>query len=169
MNYTPPIHSRRDVGDVRTAELLPFRLQHPEKKRSAAQRLGISYERKALAHLAIELPHEVLNHPAFRFRSAGKAFDEHAIPDAIYLAKSVLTIFEIKIRHTADAWYQLRKLYLPVVQKAYPGYAINLVEVCKGFDPSIRLQGEVQLVEDLDSFTSEARIAFGIYLWSGRT
>jgi hypothetical protein len=166
---TPPRYSTRDATDCRSAQLIPFPPRHKQTKRpSPAQKLGLRYEVKAFKHLSMELDSAVFFHPAFRF-NAGKPFDEHAIPDAIYLHEGILTIFEIKLKHTADAWYQLRKLYLPVVQKAYPGAEINLCEICREYDPSIRLAGDVTFVENLNHFVARRSPAFGIYIWSGRT
>lgn len=167
---TPPRFATRDATECRTAELLEFPPQHKRKTRSSpAQKLGLRYEARVFRHLAMELDRAVFFHPAFRF-NANRPFDEHAIPDAIYLSEAgILTIFEVKLKHTADAWYQLRKLYLPVVQKAYPGTQINLCEICREYDPSIVLPRPPQFVEKLNEFTSVKQNEFGIYLWSGRT
>jgi hypothetical protein len=171
LQLTPPVHAKREAGDVQRAELLEFKLKHPNaaKRRSYAQQLGLRYERKVLVHLLETLDKNVIFQPAFRFRSAGTAFDQFAIPDALYLSPSnVLTIFEIKLRHTADAWYQLKRLYLPIIQKAYPAIdRINLVEICANYDNSIKLPSTT-IVDDLAAWTAEARPQFGVYLWSGR-
>jgi hypothetical protein len=167
---TPPLHSTRIAGQVQQAELLEFKLKHPNQRRSAAQSLGLRYEKKALVHLLQELDENVSFHPAFKFQSANAKFPQYAIPDALYLSKdNVLTIFEIKLKHTADAWYQLKRLYLPIVEKAYPGFAgrINLCEVCANFDTSIRLPS-IEMVDNLQQWTAAHRAAFGVYLWSGR-
>ena len=168
---TPPTYAKRNAEDVVTAELLKFKLYHPPKRRSAAQRLGLKYEKDVCSELLTTLDPvkgSLLFQPAFRF-NAGRAFDEHAIPDIVYLAPSnVITIFEIKLKHTADAWYQLRKLYRPIVAKAYPGHAINLCEVCKWYDPSIKLIGETEIVDNLWDWTNKPQTGFGIYIWSER-
>ena len=163
---TPPTYAKREAGEVKSAKLLPFKLQHPKTKHTYAQRAGLLFERKAFLHLEKELG-AVLFHPAFRFNS-GKRFDEHAIPDALYIHDNILTIFEIKLSHTADAWYQLKLLYLPIVSKVYPDFHINLVEICKSYDPSIRLAETPEIIDSLHHFCCTPKPTFGVYIWRGR-
>jgi hypothetical protein len=44
--------------------------------------------------------------------------------------------FEVKLRHTPSAWFQLWKLYVPLLQHALSGFRWEGVEVVKWFDPS---------------------------------
>lgn len=168
MTLTPPTHSTRVAGEVYSAELIDFKPKASHAKRSVAQQLGLRYERRALVHLAGELERPVTFHPAFRFRSEGKYFDQFAIPDALYLSSSnVLTIFEIKLKHTSDAWHQLKKLYLPIVAKVYPEAKINLCEICSSYDRSVQIP-KATIIDNLAEFTSTPTDYFGVYLWSGR-
>jgi hypothetical protein len=168
MIVTPPTHSTRIAGEVYSAELIDFKPKPSHAKKSVAQQLGLRYERRALVHLAAELEKPVVFHPAFRFRSEGKQFDQFAIPDALYISSSnVLTIFEIKLKHTADAWHQLKKLYLPIVAKAYPGYEINLCEICASYDRGVQIP-KATIIDLLPAFAATPTDFFGVYLWSGR-
>lgn len=165
MKITPPTYSTREAGEVRSAELLTFDLQHRrDKKKSPAQKLGLQYERRALKMLQGELPFEICPHPTFRFNS-GARLSQFAIPDAIYIEGSVLTVFEIKLSHSADAWHQLNSLYKPIIQKAYPHIHINLCEICRNYDRSIKLP-RVEFVDNLTCFVSTPSDRFGIYIWS---
>jgi hypothetical protein len=165
MTLTPPTYATRVAGNVRSAELLTFDLNHPKgKKKTVAQKLGLAYERKALKMIENELDTLICPHPTFRYNS-GHGLDQYAIPDAIYLKDEVLTIFEIKLSHSADAWHQLNNLYKPIVQKAYPHLHINLCEVCRNYDRSIKLP-RVEFVDDLARFASSKQDKFGIYIWS---
>jgi hypothetical protein len=164
---TPPMYATRKAGDVSTARLVDFKLHHKSKKLSAAQRLGLAFEKKAIVHLNWELSDEVFAHPTFRFNN-GTPLDQYAIPDALWVAGKTLTIFEIKLRHTADAYYQLKDLYAPIIAKAYPGFAINLVEICRHYDRTIKLPGKVTFVDNLKAHCEIPREGFGIYLWGGR-
>lgn len=58
-----------------------------------------------------------------------------------------LIVVEIKIRHVAEAYFQLYNLYLPVVQAAYPIRSVALCEVTKWYDPFTAFPGPVKLVE----------------------
>lgn len=164
MDISPPAFAKRNAEGVLDSKLLDFKLKHSKSRSSPAQKAGLRYEKRALVHLALELDERLTSHPAFKFNQ-GKRLDEFAIPDAIYFGEEVLTIFEIKIRHTADAWYQLKRLYLPVVQRAYPEKIINLCEVYRSFDSSVVLPNAVQ-VDDLKAFCSKPHSGFGMYFWS---
>lgn len=61
-----------------------------------------------------------------------------------------LTIIEIKLRHTSDAYYQLRQLYEPVIRILFPSslWDIRCCEVVKWYDPAIAFPGQVQLREN---------------------
>ena len=48
---------------------------------------------------------------------------------------------EVKIRHTADAWWQLHKLYKLVLQEVFPDKRIVCIEVCRTFDPAVVFPG----------------------------
>jgi hypothetical protein len=164
---TPPTFSKRKAGNVLSAELLTFDLAHKKRRRSPAQRLGLAYEKKVLTELDLVLPGEFLRQPTFRFNN-GRALDEFAVPDAIHLLDGVLTIIEIKLRHTADAWYQLNDLYRPIVARAYPSLHINMLEICRHYDRSVRLPFKPLIVDDLRHFVSRPQDQFGISIWSGR-
>lgn len=167
-DLTLPTFALRDARGCSDATLLEFKLKHPNSRRSPAQRAGLAYEKKALNNLEIELPYKLLRHPAFSFRN-GTRLVEYAIPDAIYLHDNILTIFEVKLKHTADAWYQLNNLYRPIISRAYPGLEINLCEICRDYDPEVRLASSQQIIENIEAFVSRAQSDYGIFLYSGRT
>lgn len=50
-----------------------------------------------------------------------------------------ITILEIKLQHTPDAWWQVKHLYYPVLKKAFPEdiWSFNFCEVVKWYDPAI--------------------------------
>lgn len=164
---TPPTFSKRKAGQVLSAQLLTFELRHKKTRRSPVQRLGIAYEKKILTALDLILPGEFLRQPTFRFNN-GRPVDEIAIPDGIHLFDNVLTIIEIKLRHTADAWYQLNDLYRPVIARAYPHLHINLLEICRHYDRTVRLPSKINFLDDVRQFTSHPQHEFGIFIWSGQ-
>ncbi len=130
---------------------------------------GIRYENKARANLGIELENCTFN-PAFRFKPEGGP-SELAIPDALAFSSKgdILTIVEIKVTHTNQAYRQLNNLYLPIIRAAFPQITcINLLEMCKNYDPTVRLPGHIRIVERLDDFIQNPSDGFGIYIWSGR-
>lgn len=48
-----------------------------------------------------------------------------------------IILLEVKYQHTPDAWWQLRKLYAPVIEYLFPHYEVACVEVVKWFDPAV--------------------------------
>jgi len=111
----------------------PFGRTPSLRGKSAAQKIGLRYERKVLAELAQEYPVGLLPSQWFKWEdSSGLHWCQC---DALHVALDVLTVFEVKARFTSDAWYQLRQLYEPVVRRAYYMTPARCVVVCRSFDP----------------------------------
>lgn len=94
---------------------------------SRAKELGLKYEKKVQEKLREECPDGLELNPWFAFKD--EMGMRYCSPDAILIAKDVIVVFEIKYSHTALAWWQLRRLYAPVLavwgQKRVIG-----VEIC---------------------------------------
>ena len=61
------------------------------------------------------------------------------------------TIVEIKYNHCALAWWQLYKLYLPVISKIFGSdWTYSCCEVVKWFDPQTNVPEEVCMQKDID-------------------
>ena len=58
-------------------------------------------------------------------------------------------ICEIKLGWTADAWWQLAKLYAPVVRAAWGWRSPVLLCVCRSFDPAIPTPEPVEVVQEI--------------------
>ncbi len=153
-----------------TAQLLDYRLYQDRKpgKLTPAQKAGLAYEAKVLAGPLFDLD-ACTFHPALKFESR-QGLWEYCIPDAMALNDrgDIVTIIEIKSRHTQDAWKQLHNLYLPVVRVLWPRKHINLLEICKDYSPGVVLPGKSEIVEDLASWVEKAQQVYGVYPWSGR-
>jgi hypothetical protein len=149
-----------------TASLVDFKIPFKRKgKPSPAQMAGIRYENKARVHLGIELENVQFN-PVFRFRSEGPS--ELAIPDALAFSSSgrILTILEIKVSHT-DWGYRQLSFYKPIVARAFPQInQIQIVEICKNYDPAVRLPGPIHIIDDLSKYVEDHHEGLGIYIWS---
>ncbi len=165
-----PAAYKRVAGKVMTAQLLDYKLYQDRRsgRISPAQKAGLAYEAKVLAGPLFDLE-AVIYHPALKFRSKQR-LDEHCIPDAIALNDrgDIVTIIEIKSTHNFNAWNQLHNLYLPVVKAIWPEKHINLLEICKEYNPGITLPGRSEIVDDLASWVEKAHTSYGVYPWSGR-
>jgi hypothetical protein len=148
--------------------------------RKGAKRLGIRYERDVIKQLekgARDGPSETGMHrtmetsstpttlsqarrlsliPGLPFRFTGvengSLRSGRAIPDLLavdFVNRQVLVV-ELKLRHTADAFNQLRNFYLPIVARALPGFEAFGLEICKFYDPAVRLPLRVDFISSLE-------------------
>jgi hypothetical protein len=114
----------------------------PRISGTAAQRAGQRYEKKALAFLEREcaaLPEHAGRLHAkqwFRFQS-DRGPVRWCQPDAFWQSSDglELIIVEIKTTFSSDAWWQIKRLYEPVLRLALKPRAIGTIVICKSFDP----------------------------------
>lgn len=160
----PPLHfrplsshvtnSRLRLSDYITAEGL-----------TASQKNGLRYERAVQCFL-YETFHDYY-HPApyIHFEDGGVA--RTCQPDGFLMDQrgGGIFLFEIKYQHCPEAWWQLVKLYTPLLQRLYPQHKVSCVEICRSYDPSTPFPCPITLVEDIEKWTSEPRIDFGVLRW----
>lgn len=132
----------------------------PARKKSVAQRAGLAYQKKVGGHLRSCIwPRYVVDGPWFAFsdRTPGRHYcqPDFLIMDYTKGAQEIL-IVEVKLRWTSDAWWQLRRLYEPVVGRANSGAAISVLCITKSFDPAVRCEEEVALIDSLEDAKPEA-------------
>lgn len=171
---TPPVYFRRSISRIVHAypEWTAWDLKLPRAK-SAAAKAGTRFEKTVLAALAAQLKGGASHNPAddnevspqtcdlqsmptllpgpvFAFTGVenGRMRSGRAIPDFILIDFSLswILIGEVKLRHSADAWYQLNNFYIPIVRRALPGFYVSGLEICKYYDPDVRLPERVQFV-----------------------
>lgn len=96
---------------------------------------GLRYEKQVLAKLDKEYDEELIIGPWLKFYDENG--DGWCQPDALHfdILKGVLTVFEVKLSRTYDAWWQLRGLYAPLLAKAYPDFEVKVVKVVKNWYP----------------------------------
>lgn len=121
---------------------------------SGAQKAGLAYQRRVLDHLSVLVSGGALvPSPWYCYVDSGGA-RRYCQPDAIheYDSSPRALVCEIKLRWTADAWWQLRKLYLPVLSRAYlPSRLLIPLCICRSYDPSVAIPEAVNLIEDLEA------------------
>ncbi len=157
--FPSPPHKRfvAAVG-VRSARFLPCKPPFIRRGRSTGRyAVGIRYEREVQE--LIEL--HCLGRPDLEYRNGpwlefvDKSGKRWCQPDALVLDKTarVCTVCEVKYQHTADAWWQLRQLYQPVLVVALPGFSFRLVEIVHWFDPLTAWPEAARLISRLDEIT----------------
>lgn len=159
----PPPRFRPIVGPITNIWLNmshPFRIT---KGSSGAQKAGVLYEKRVHDFLSSRLPPRYLRNPAIHFQADESA--RTCIPDGILLRDDMAVVFEIKSQHMSEAWWQLRKLYEPVV-RAYTKTKVVLLEVCKSYDSAAPFPEEFTWVDDLNNFVATAKDGeLGVMRW----
>lgn len=127
-----------------------------------AQKNGLRYERKVQEFLSKKFP-DYIPGPYIHFTDDSMC--RTVQPDGILVFDDVVFIFEIKFQHVPEAWWQLEKLYKPLLKLIYPTREVSCVEICRSFDPAMPFPTSVEGVIDLLEWTSKPRSDFGVYLW----
>lgn len=127
-----------------------------------AQRAGRRYEKKALGHLASVLGRGFDPSRWFKFYDGTKL--RFCQVDGLLRVGEDVVIFEVKIGFTADAWWQLRRLYEPVVRVALNPKRVDLVVVCRSFDPAVAFPEPYEKTELLAGWR-EALTKIGVFQW----
>lgn len=144
---------------------MPPSFRTPTRK-SGAKWQGVKYERKVQAHLVAKYATYV---PSlwFLYYTEGLSRVRWCQPDGLHFdfKKGIITIVEVKYCHTPDAYFQLKELYLPVVQAAFGTelWEYRLLEWVRWYDPVVNFPGrhflrpELELVKDNE---------IGVKIWS---
>jgi len=119
---------------------------HKRSRSSPSQKAGLAYEKKAVAYLRGLFPDLIVGQ-WFKFSDGRDT--RFCQADAIHFDGETAAIFEIKIRWTATAWWQLHELYLPIVVAAYQPKRVRLVCVTRSFDPAIPVPGRIEFADNL--------------------
>lgn len=164
----PPPDKFRPVEDVLWVEHSltppPFIAMKVRENVRGRRADGIKYEKRVQEWLRRTRSNTYVASPWFHFSSI--AFqDRWCQPDGLDLDvnRGVATVVEIKLQHTAKAWWQLRSLYEPVVTEWLgKNWSVAILEVCKWFDPDVAFPERVR-------FTSNCSAAvgpFNVQIWS---
>lgn len=127
-----------------------------------SQRLGLKYEMRIHRGLRGLFPFYVAN-PYIHFLD--DSVSRTCQPDAVLFLDPDIFIFEIKYQHCPEAWWQLERLYKPLIQLRFFQRPVYCVEICRSYDPSTPFPCPVELVKDLVDWTSESRPSFGVFQW----
>lgn len=126
------------AGDPRDVRLIDY--THDPQRLSAARKAGIRYEEKWHTFAS-----QFLGRRYRSFRNKLFAFSDTSgqrccRPDGILIPehKDWFVIFEVKVGHISDSYWQLRHLYEPVLSKwsHCSSRRAVVVEVCRRFDPA---------------------------------
>lgn len=130
----PPLKFRPAVG-VRAAwpcESGPFARPLTLRGKTVAQKAGLRYEKKVLNELSERFGSAF--HPSPWLRFTDETGTRYCQPDGLLIQERGTFIFEVKYSFVSDAWFQLRRLYGPVVERAYRPAKIFYVVICRNYD-----------------------------------
>lgn len=150
----PPPRFHEAVS-VERALRRPFRPGPSARRRpTPAQLAGLRYEKKVKEWLALEL------RPWFE---EGVWFEYHDYSGMHYCQLDGLSLdpvsqtailFEVKLRWCADAWWQLCRLYAPVLRVAFPTTSFIPVVITRTYDPAIVVPSPPVIVSSLAQATA---------------
>lgn len=106
-----------------------------------------------------------LSNPWLNFKCAADSSRRWCQPDGILIdhISGVVTIFECKYSHCARAWWQLHRLYGPVLKKLFPSHwELRYLEIVYYFDPAVVFPGKIELCREIDFAPTEG---VGVHIW----
>lgn len=169
---TPPAKFS-PAGSVYWAQFFPGTPSHAKNIRAKGARAeGIRYEKKALEYLKKQVEkrkdeYELILSPWLVFRSGQNPKDRFAQPDALlyHQESKTITIVEVKLQHTAAAWWQVRQLYEPILRHIYPGFRFEALEIVRWLDPRTPFPETFFYAENV--FETESG-KFGVHIYDPR-
>jgi hypothetical protein len=170
--HGPKAHKPRRFRPAHAVRHAEFMLDPPlglesAQRHSPAQKRGLRYQEQVLETLdglgAFKL---FVPSPWIEFQDYhGRRICQ---PDGLGFHETahgpVATVFEIKLSHTIMAYWQLRRLYEPVVRHMFPEYEVRVCEVTRTFDPALPWPEDIALCLELDS-VKQLTDAFGVIQW----
>lgn len=162
----PPTRFRGVVGKPTRVALVGTKCKVPSSQNTAAQVNGLRYESRVHSELSRKVS-GYLENPRLIFFDAVAA--RSCIPDGIILLADRAVLVEVKLSHMPEAWWQLKRLYEPVVRNwsRAAGLPIQFVEIVRSFDPAVPFPAPVHLFADLDEVISGPVLSneFGVLVW----
>ncbi len=130
------------------------------------RREGCRYEDSVQEHLSGLFGECYLASPWFIFWSAQEDRSRVCQPDGLLFdpMQKIIWICEIKLKHTTDAWWQLRHLYAPVVSAVFSPqvWDIRVCEIVRWYDSAISFPEKVALAPQVIAVQSND---FGVHIW----
>lgn len=117
--------------------------------RTYAQKLGLRYEQKV--HDVLQAIYGINYAPAKSILFRDGSGLRRAIPDGVLDLPDRLVIIEVKYSHCEVAWWQLNRLYLPLIRRLTLK-PIWVCEVVHTYDPDVTWPGPHVVTTSLHSW-----------------
>lgn len=130
------------------------------------RRQGVLYEDAVQGYLSDQFGEWYIDGPWFIFWTSEEDRPRYCQPDGLLFdpVGRTIWIIEAKLKHTTDAWWQLRHLYTPVIAAVFPPqiWDIRVCEVVRWYDPAVPFPEKVALVPQVLA-TQPGQ--FGVHIW----
>lgn len=147
---------RGTISDVRFGGAVPL-----NTGRTPAQKAGLRYEQRVHDVLSAIYGANYRPAPSILFRDISGV--RRAIPDGLLRVDDLCVLIEIKLSHTERAYWQLKRLYEPLLMRlVVPRTRIVCVELCRSYDPSVNFPGPHVVIDSLHDAPSDA---VGVLQW----
>jgi hypothetical protein len=121
------------------------------KKQVGRRAAGLRYEKRVQKVLE-EISELYVPGPWIRYGLRGEGRGRWCQPDGFILdlRKGLITIIEVKYKHTIDAWWQIRKLYEPILKKIFPPshFQYACIEIVSWYESGIKFPETFYFAED---------------------
>ncbi len=144
-----PYFQRSALGLLNAQAGFNLEWKQPQSSAGFAQR-GLRFERKVVKWFEATYPSRFLAGLPFTFQTSRKR--GMAVPDGLLFSPDWRTccIVEVKLSHCSDAWWQMEAFYKPIVAEALHGYRVICLEVCKSYDPWVKLPRPSELLSSVE-------------------
>jgi hypothetical protein len=144
-----------------------WRAYQRQKGNSSAKEAGLRFESQLVVELHAKFP-TIEFQPEFRYHDSGG--QRICFPDAVLRLSDRTVVFEVKLAHSADAWWQLEKLYRPVLA-AWSLLPVQVIEIVKSYDAAIQFPVPVHFITDIEGWVSNRCPVntiplFGVWKWA---
>ena len=162
--WTPPASFLEPSQPIERVQLRRKKY-HRRSGNSEARERGLRFEERVQEHLSEAFPTSYIAEPELVYWT-GKG-PRNGFPDGVLELPDRLVVFEMKIQHMPEAWWQLRKHYQPVLE-AYTKVPVQCVEIVKDFDLQMPFpEDEISYYElrDLDKLLVSDPHDFAVLWW----
>lgn len=120
-------------------------------KRTPAQRAGLAYQKRIEKFCTSRDGQWVVRCGVWYCYCDVNGRRRYCQPDILLLdhQNRCAVVVEVKLRWTSDAWWQLQRLYIPVLRRALQEWTLIPLCITKSFDPAIPAPEEVRFCDDL--------------------
>lgn len=118
----------------------------------ASVRKGLRYQDQIMKYLETTLDEDWVGFPGlwFEFTAGHKSRTAQADWVGLNMREYRICIVEVKLSRVAKAWWQLNKLYKPLVAQLFPGWDISLLEIASKLQ-TVVVPERVRVVSSLES------------------